>query len=49
MGNWKEELGLDPKIKDYELVKKIEEARAKNLEEIEVFLGKGQTIKIKLR
>ena len=49
-GNWKELLGLDDLgLKDYEVVKKLKEARAKKLDEIEFILGNGKTVKIRLK
>ena len=49
--NWKELLGIeDSSIDEYELIKKIREARRgkERLEEIEVVLEEGKTVKIKL-
>lgn len=47
---WKEMLGLENTgIKDYELMKRITEARAKDLDEIEFISGSGEKIKITLK
>jgi len=49
-GNWKELLGLENLgLKDYEIVKKLKEARDKRLEEIEFVSEDGKTIRIRLK
>jgi len=47
--SWKDVLNLDDlNLKDYELIRRIAEARAKRLEEVEMVLSDGKKVKIKL-
>jgi len=47
LNDWKEQFGLAT-LKDYEVAKKLKDAREKNLDEVEFVLPDGKTVKIRL-